>query len=108
MSLTQQFCDQRSLALHSLAAEKLKANPALLGWARDLVERWLLTASVNVKPYHQAWLDLIDRGQDAVLQIMTEQSERADALRQASPFSCCLSPQERTAFFLNFQCNEKI
>jgi hypothetical protein len=54
--------------------------------------------SPATSPYLEEWAGLLDRGLDALLAVATEDTERARALRQSSPFTRILSPAERHRF----------
>lgn len=95
---THQEVDEQSLALHQLVVAKIRANPALLGKAEETLKRWRQTVSPRTLPYLDEWQSLIDRGMEVCLAMATEQSQRADALRQSSPLSCLLSHKERFEF----------
>lgn len=90
--------DQRSLALHRIVAAKLRRDPALLAKAHATLARWRATVSPRALPYLDEWQSLIDQGLEPLLARAIEQSEHADALRQASPLACLLSPRERQDF----------
>ncbi len=50
------------------------------------------------EPYLAEWDRLLAQGLEQVLATAVEESERAAALRQCSPFAGILSPAERFAF----------
>ena len=89
----------RSLALHREVARKVRMNTELLEIARAILKRWHATVSPRTFTYLDEWQRLLDLGVEACLTVATEDSERAAALRQASPLACLLSPSERFAFF---------
>ena len=93
-----QQIDDRSLAMHQLVVEKIKANPALFDVVRDTLNRWSSIVCVRSQPYVKEWSALASLGEDVCLQMAVEDSEHARALRQASPFTGILSNQERFAF----------
>ncbi len=95
---THQEIDLRSLALHRLVADKIRKDISLLDKARVTLKRWYAIASPGTFGYLDAWRALLDDDVEACLTVATEQSERADALRQASPLACLLTNQERFAF----------
>jgi hypothetical protein len=95
---THQELDQRSLALHRLVAHKVRQDESLLLKAQSVLDHWHQTASPRTFLYLDAWQSLLDQGVHACLQGAIEESERGDALRQASPLACLLTPQERFAF----------
>ena len=95
---THQEIDQRSLALHQLVAKKIRDDPALLEKAKQILQRWRATVSPRTYAYLDEWQRLIDQGMDVCLAVAVEDSERAAALRQASPLACLLPPKERFEF----------
>ncbi|MBK9347288.1 MAG: hypothetical protein IPN06_13190 [Burkholderiales bacterium] len=95
---TPQELDNRSLALHRLVADKVRRDVALLDRAKEIVQRWHQTASPRTFVYLDAWQDLLEKGEAACLAAATEESEWANAMRQASPLACLLTHQERFAF----------
>lgn len=95
---THHELDSRSLALHRLVADKVRRDAALLDRARATLQRWHQTASPRTFVYLDVWQALLEEGEDACLAAATEESEWANALRQASPFACLLTNQERFAF----------
>lgn len=96
--MTHQQIEARSLALHRLVAEKIRRDPGLLRIARDNLARWRRRATPNDLECLSEWERLVEAGLDAALAAATEESERANALRQASPFAGILTPSERRAF----------
>ena len=89
--------DERSLALHRLAAARLRRDPAAFEHARQTLARWRQSADVRVQPYLAAWEAIMEKGQESTIDAMLEESERAAALRQASPFAGLLTHTERFA-----------
>jgi len=80
--------DRRSLALHAEVARRVRANPALREPARARVLRL-------APAYREAWTSLLDGPLDRLLETLTDESEAATALRQASPFSFAIDPKTR-------------
>lgn len=96
--MRHQDLDRRSLELHRLVAEKLRRDPALLERAAAILARWRKNAPPQRVPYFGERQQLIEAGVEACLAVATEESERATALRQCSPLSCLLEPDERLRF----------
>ena len=72
----------------------IEANPELADRALATLERWDKTASVHSKPLRDRWVEIIkSRDWSAA----TEESERGNQLRQASPLSCLLPNEVRLA-----------
>ena len=103
---SHQEIDARSLALHRLIAQKVARQPALLEKELHTVKRWQTLVSTSSQPYLREWEELLDQGADACLAVAAEESQRAAALRQCSPFTNILSNAERFAFLKNWKSNE--
>lgn len=99
MAPTHQELDARSLAMHRLIAEKVRRDPSLFENVRATLARWRPTTAPGTLPYHEEWERLVSEGTEACLAVAVEDSERARALRQCSPFTGILTPEERLAFF---------
>lgn len=97
--------DLRSLALHRVVADKVRHDAALLERAQAILQRWHQTASPRTYSYLDAWQQLLNQGVEACLAAATEESERGDALRQASPLACLLTNQERFAFLKQWKAS---
>jgi len=95
---THQEIDKRSLALHRLVADKIRRDPALFDRVRGTLARWRVQVSPSAQPYLEEWERLVERGMESCLKVATEDSQRATALRQSSPFTGVLTNQERSAF----------
>lgn len=102
---SHQSLDQRSLALHKLIAQKIRRNPSLFAICGQTLERWELSVSPSSQPYVSEWRRLFEQGIEACIAVVTEDSERGRAMRQASPFSGILTHKERFAFFQNWARN---
>src|ERR1700722_2561896 len=85
--------DERSLALHQLVAEKVRADPALLDKARENVRRWQ-EANGSASPALAEWAQILASPASRVVALLAERSERATRLRQFSPFAGILSEEE--------------
>ena len=85
----------RSLWLHRAAAGKVAADPTgSLTKGRASVERQL-AAGADGAVWLRRWLDLITRGPEAVMRVMTSTDPEARELRQNSPWLGLLSHAER-------------
>lgn len=89
--------DRRSLAMHRLIADKIRAEPGLFEIAFQNIERWTRTSGRNDQLLGD-WARLLRQGMTFALAVATEDSERAAELRQSTPFAGVLSPQERWSF----------
>jgi predicted NAD/FAD-dependent oxidoreductase len=93
---------QRSLAMHRAIADKLRANPALIEIARANLKHWSL-AQPRSKTYWDAWAEILSRPLPEILDVLVEESEKMNALRQTSPFAGVLEPAERWAIYAQFE-----
>lgn len=99
---SHQEIDQRSLALHRLLTEKIRQDPALFENVKRTLAHWRKTVCANSQPYLEEWQRLVDLGTEECLAVATEDSERANAMRQASPFCGILTNEERWEFLLEW------
>ena len=91
------WVDERSHALHDAVASKLECDPALIDVARNNLTRWL---GVTPAPAWLEWRQLLETTPLAELTtLLRSRDERANRLRQSSPFAGLLTPQERRAIF---------
>jgi hypothetical protein len=102
MTVTHQQIDARSLELHRLIADKIRADPALFERARATLMRFRRMVDERSQPYLVAWERIFAQGMEATLALATEDSEWAAAMRQSAPFAGILTNQERWAFFQNW------
>ena len=101
-----QRIDRRSLELHRAVAAKLQAHPGLVQIANDNLERWS-ASNGRSQPYWDTWREILKRPLAEVLALLEEDSERMDALRQATPFAGVLDPAERWAIYEQFRPQRK-
>lgn len=95
------WIDERSRALHARIAEKLREKPALLSVARDNLERWERLRGADAAL--DEWSTLLDTTAfPDLLRLLTEESEKADRLRQSSPFAGILTAEERMDVFRHY------
>jgi hypothetical protein len=91
--------DERSLALHKLVAEKLKADPSLVEIAKENIQRW----GTEDRPALKEWDNLLKKGVSYIISFLQERSENATRLRQSSPFAGVLSENERLGIYEAFR-----
>jgi hypothetical protein len=94
--------DERSLVMHRAIADKLRAEPALLGIAHENLERWYETAG-HSRPYLDEWRRILTLPLEEVLAALARDDERMTALRQSSPFAGVLAPDERWGIYAQFE-----
>ncbi len=102
LRMSHALVDEKSLAFDALAAQKLARDPKLLDAAMANVERWLVSCSEAARPALLEWQALLapgGRNLSEVKRLLAGTDERAQRLRQSSPF--CgpefISPTERAA-----------
>jgi hypothetical protein len=93
--------DQRSIALHRSIADKLLANPELMGIAHDNLSRWMAKGGHSMH-YFEAWQELLSQPLDSLALLLVKDSEHMRAMRQTGPFAGVVSPQERWAIYDDF------
>ena len=93
-----QRLDARSLALHGLIARKILADPALITQARATLMRWRAQAPEPMAPYLE-WERILEGTPEEIAAFLTSTTETATRLRQSTPFTGSLTPEERSLFF---------
>src|ERR1043166_2437008 len=78
--------DHRSLEIHRLVAERIRADPGVLDVARKRVAEWQRTPTMNPK-HPMAWSQLLSGPIDRLLEVLVSPSEAATELRHVSPFA---------------------
>ena len=92
--MSNEHHDRRSLLMHQEAVRMLLADPMLASKALATLERWDSQVSEHSKPLRDRWVEII-KARD--WSAATEESERGNQLRQASPLSCLLPNDVRLA-----------
>ncbi|MFB9449689.1 helix-turn-helix domain-containing protein [Dactylosporangium vinaceum] len=88
---------EKSLWLHRAVAGKLVADPQR-GMAlayRNLAHRREVHSDGSAEVWFDAWERLLDKGVDAVVDMITARTEVAAELRQNTPFAGLLTERER-------------
>jgi hypothetical protein len=88
------LAEERSVAYHSVIAERLRSQPEVLERARQRVQTWLASGAA-VPFYARKWSEILAGDVSAIAAFLVERSELAIELRQSSPFAGALQPQER-------------
>jgi len=96
--------DQRSFAMATIIARRVRANPPLLEKARENLARWLTTCSPNSRPALMEWMDILQSGLETAVKTLCGEDERCARLRQSSPFAGeeFITRAERTDLILQF------
>jgi hypothetical protein len=102
--MNQQEHDLRSRDLHIYLANKIKNNPDhYVPLIRTRLNYWKNIKSESSLPYILGWEKLLDSGLDTFLQFAMEDSEEANAYRQASPLGEAYdTPEERLEVIQNW------
>ena len=100
--------DERSRAFDRLVAEKLRRDPALVDKARANLSRWLQTCDPHSAADLLEWQRLVDGPLPELLAVLGSTGERADRLRQSSPFCGILTAAEGLAIVREFYTREQV
>lgn len=84
--------DLQSLVLHEEAVRLVRADPALLQQAQDLLQTWLSAGNHRSTSLWLEWKDILDTGK---WRKALGRTRRAQELRQASPLTPVLPPAVR-------------
>ena len=98
-----QILDARSLALHCAIAQKISADPALLGIARRNLARWSSKAGKAAPKYLKEWQGVLERPWPEIAHFICSMSDEATRLRSSSPFAGVLTDQERNRVYAAFR-----
>ena len=88
--MTHTAIDRRSLMMHRIIAERLRAEPALLDIPRANLARW----NCPDRAWWREWSAVLEMPLDEIIAIMLRDDEEGCRMRQSSPFAGILSPQE--------------
>ncbi|MCL2724505.1 MAG: hypothetical protein FWD69_08720 [Polyangiaceae bacterium] len=80
--------------MHRAIAERLRAEPWILERARKRVREWGERGDVH-PAYVAAWAIVLLEAPEDVAALLVDESERARALRQVTPFAGVLDARER-------------
>lgn len=83
----------RSLALHAAIVDVLRREPERLLAIRQRVQGWL--DNRPPRPYAKAWANALDGEREQLWALLVDPGERANAMRQASPFAGVLDARTR-------------
>src|SRR5665213_2561327 len=93
--------DQRSLAMAKAVVERIDRDPERAGLkkAKAACERWFHS---DPTPAIGEWMAILERSWDEIRQVLLDESEEGQGLRQSTPFSGVLTPQERWNIYRAF------
>lgn len=94
--MTHRTADERGLALRAEVVRRLRSDPGLLDDARARLDRWVASGSLAL-PWAEAWREVLARPPGKIIALLIEPSQRANDLRQCSPFAGALDARTRWA-----------
>lgn len=94
MARTHRTAELRSIALHEIVARRVGEDPAVLDHARARVAEWLTQGGPVDARYALRWEELLARPAEQVLAALIADTEEMRDLRQCSPFSGVVTPDE--------------
>ena len=89
--------------MHCLVARKLLANPALIAQARSTLARWRAQAAEPTPSYFFEWGRILEGSTEEIAAFLASMHEDATRLRQSSPFTNLLMPEERARIYEAFR-----
>lgn len=92
---SHRVAEVRSLAFHTVIAERISRDPSLLQIAHRNVARWRTRQGDAPAAWLREWEILLQQPWPQVAALITEMSENATRLRQSSPFAGVLRADER-------------
>lgn len=92
--------DLRSLALHEQAVRVLRAQPERAERALQVLDHWETAADPASKPLRDEWRRIIE---NKLWELATEDSDRGQQLRQASPLGFVLDAATRSAILAQYR-----
>lgn len=98
------LAEERSLSYHRAVSRELLRNPDLLEIARARTDAWIAEGGRSAA-YALQWRRILDLPLDEIRAFLIERSERAAALRQATPFAGMIPPRERWKIWKNVRAD---
>ena len=89
--------------MHCLVARKLLANPALVAKVRSTLARWRARSAEPVPSYFLEWGRILEGRPEEIAAFLASMGEDATRLRQSSPFTNLLTPEERAKIYEAFR-----
>lgn len=88
--------DLKSFLIHDMLLSSRQYDHALVEKARAIALRWLAMHGEDYCPYWRSWLNKLDSlSWDEFCDFALGDSDASIAHRQSSPFSCCLSTEQK-------------
>ena len=100
---SHQWIDARSLAMCRLIAEKIRFDPDLFHKAIETLNHWKQIRQPTPRTVWE-WEKIIQNNSvERVLEILTEESEEGNRLRQGDPFCGILTEEERLQILSDYE-----
>jgi hypothetical protein len=102
---SHRLLEARSLAMHTVIAEKVGRDPRLLQVAHRNLARWRgrWTCARDVPRWMAEWEEILERPWTEVAALISAPTEESARLRQSSPFAGVLTPLERRRIYEAFR-----
>ena len=91
-----QRLDQRSIALHAAVRDLVVAKPEVINIALANLDHW---EQSSPGPWIDAWRELLLGPRRRLLELLVEDSQQAQWLRQSSPFAGVLDQATRRRIY---------
>ena len=97
--------DQRNLELNGVIVRILRETPEKLDAVRERLLMRLADPeySDSLKRCCAEWLEIINQGNDRVCEVLLDESEEGNRLRQNAPFAILMAQDERTEIFEKYK-----
>lgn len=92
---SHRLVEVRSLAMHTVIAQRLMKDPAVLKHAKRNLRRWAAQREGAQPHWLAEWGAILKRPVAEIAGLLAEPSERGARLRQSSPFAGVLGDEER-------------
>lgn len=100
---SHRLLEARSLAMHTVIAEKIERDSRLLAIPRNNLQRWKSRWKKDPPAWFKEWREIMRRPWREIAALITEPSETAARLRQSSPFAGVLTAAERRRIYEAFR-----
>jgi hypothetical protein len=90
--------ERKSLAYHEAVAERLCADPSLVGIVRTRLQ-WYRERNPSSASYYDQWASLLSGPLSELINVMVGTSSECCAMRQENPFVDLISQRERAAIY---------
>lgn len=103
--LTHDKINQRSLAMAQFIVKKIDSDPERSGVkkAQDVCKRWMMKNHCSAV---DEWNDILEKSWSFIRNILLDESEEGQRLRQSSPFCNIMTNRERWKIYRKFSKDE--